>query len=132
MKRTLLLCLLMAAAGICSAQYEAAVRYLDTTLSFYAAMDTLIAHANPADTGEANQLVRLKNFMGSRISNDVAAGDERTGPMITALKYYRDYYSTYCPGSGYTGNWKCVGPDTRHLNERGSFLRTRSLIFNYF
>lgn len=114
MKRTLIFCLLMAIAGVCNAQYDAAVKYR-ATMSFYEAMDSLIARAaaNPADTGEGGQVNTLrqqKYFMGSRVSNDVTLGDDITGPMSASLSYYMVNYNDYCPGSGYTGNWKCTGP----------------------
>jgi len=118
MKHTLLLCLLVCSSLLATAQYmtvyDSAVRYrMSPTFSVAADMLIQQAAANPADTGEgsdASQLLRWKYFMSDRISLDVAVGADMYAPMSSALSSYMTYYGDYCPGSGFTGNWNCIGP----------------------
>lgn len=114
MKQLLFLCLLIPCCYAATAQYDAAIRYRDTIPTFYVAMDTLIGRAriDTTDTtegGQINQLSRFKYFMGSRICNDVAVGEDMYYPMDAALSSYFSSFSSYCPGTG-SGNWTCVGP----------------------
>ena len=64
MKRTILLCLIMAYNSLGFAQsYDSAIRYNMIAPTFSVAVDTLIARAvaaNPANTGE--QLLLIKNY----------------------------------------------------------------------
>ena len=116
MKKTLLLCLLLAYSLMGYAQssvYDSATRYRISP-SFNVAMDTLInrAAADPGDTGEDNEsaaLMRYKNFMGNRICLDVPPGADMRLPMRTALSSYMTYFDDYCPGSGFTDNLQCWG-----------------------
>ena len=114
MKNTLFFYLLVAFGSIASAQsYDSAVRYRMSAPSFYAAADTLIARAvatYPADTSdgnESNELIRWKDFMGSRISLDVPLGGDMTAPMGGALSSYLTFAGSSCTGTGYTGAWQC-------------------------
>jgi len=116
MKQTIFLCLLMAFSSIASAQnYDSATRYL-LSPSFSVAVDTLVARAvaaNPTDTGEGSKMMalsRFKNFMGSRISYDVAAGTDMYAPMSMALSTY-SLYSGSCSS---LSNWQPLGPFTNY------------------
>jgi hypothetical protein len=112
MKHTLFLCLLLCSTAV-NAQYEAAMRYLDPSIPFTVAADTLIARAGaaPADTnegGDVNALTRWKYFMGGRICNDVSPGGDMYAPLSMALSHYMGS-SGPCIGGG---SWSCLGPFT--------------------
>ncbi len=78
------------------------------------------ASTDPADTGEGgetNALNRWRYFMGGRICNDVAFGEDIYQPMDAALSSYFTHLSDYCSiTSG--PSWKCLGP---FINEYGSY-----------
>lgn len=115
MKRTLLICLLACCRLLGYSQipdaYDSAIHYRSGSLSFFVAADTLIARSvNPADSNESNPMEKWKAFMSSRVSLDVTTGDNMYAPMSAALASYSAYFTDYCPGSGYMGNWSCLGP----------------------
>lgn len=122
MKHISLFCLLLLGSLACSAQaYDSAARYHLSSPSFGQAMDYFIHQAatDPTLTGEASRpsmLERKKLWAGSRISHDVAIGADIATPMSAALAGYMVHYNDYCPGSGYTGNWKCLGPFNDYYN----------------
>lgn len=115
MKHTFTLCMLLLCTLLTNAQsYDSALRYRLVSPSFYQAMDHFIQQAatDLVDTSEenvVNVLERRKLWMSSRISNDVPLGEDMFAPMNKALVSYMAYYNDYCPGSGFTGNWSCLG-----------------------
>ncbi len=117
MKNRIVLCLLLAAFNIASAQsFDSALRYRMLAPSFSVAADTLIARAaaaSPTDTSEAskvNSLAKFTTFMRNRISLDVPLGSDMYAPMSSALSAY-SYYVGSCPAAG---NWQPVGPFTSY------------------
>lgn len=66
--------------------------------------------------------------MGPRISNDVAVGTDMYSPMVTALGAYKTYYNDYCPGTGFTGDWKCMGPFTDYYGTVGSRVESQGRV----
>ena len=76
MKKIFLIACLLAGYTIAYAQYDSAVRYR-MPISFHEAADSLISEAmtGPApggEGGEANTLLKWRDFMGSRLCADVA------------------------------------------------------------
>lgn len=116
MRNTLTILLWAACCATSFAQaYDSAVTYRLSSPTLYEAMDHFVAEvaADPSDTGEEKRsdvLERRKVFMGGRASFDVALGSDMFTPAAVGLVSYMAYYNDYCPGSGYTGNWACMGP----------------------
>jgi hypothetical protein len=116
MKHTFTLCMLLLCTLLTNAQsYDSALRYRLVSPTYYEAMDHFIQQAatDLIDTSEEkviDVLERRKLWMSGRISNDVPLGEDMFAPMNKALVSYMAYYNDYCPGSGFTGNWSCLGP----------------------
>lgn len=116
MRSTLTILLWAACCATSFAQaYDSALTYRLSSPTLYEAMDHFVAAAasDPSDTGEEKRsevLERRKVFMGGRASFDVSLGADMFAPAAVGLVSYMAYYNDYCPGSGFTGNWTCMGP----------------------
>ncbi len=122
MRRTLIFCfLLLCSTKAISQAYDSAIRFHLSSPSFNQAMDHFIQQAivDTTLTGEESRpsiLERKKLWSGKRISNDVPIGEDMVAPMNLALASYMTHYNDYCPGIGYSGNWKCLGPFNDYYN----------------
>lgn len=94
---------------------DSAARYRYVAPTFQYAMDSLIhlaQIANPMDSSEgsdANALIRQKEFMGGRISNDVSVGSDMFAPLGIAMSSFVSSSFPHCTGS-ISQMWKCIGP----------------------
>lgn len=107
----------------CLSQIDSTFRYKGTN-SFIQNVDDAITYQElnyPDDTGEGGELNTLllwRNFMGSRVCNDISSGEDQFLPLNTAMYNFAKSINNYCPGSTtYDGNWTCMGPFNAYLGD---------------
>ncbi len=89
MRNYLLVPMLLCSIFSTAQNYDSATHYLNPSISFEVAMDTLIQRAGISTSdSEENALSRFKDFMGARISLNVATGGDMYAPMAQALNTY--------------------------------------------